>query len=103
VSAVKHTPGPWRVFLTKDGRRVIGIGELTGEGIADCGFGVWRGGSAEAIANAYLIAAAPELLAALKAAQAIRPGNWDDDDDPDQAAAWRAVDAAIAKAEGGAP
>lgn len=60
-----HTPGPWRVFQAPNGK-IIGIGELTGEGVADCGFGVWRGGSAEALANARLIAAAPELLEAVK-------------------------------------
>ena len=59
----EHTPGPWRVFTTKDGTKVIGIGELNGAGVADCGFGVWRGGSKEALANARLIAAAPETAA----------------------------------------
>ncbi len=59
----EHTPGPWKVFTTKDGTQVIGIGELNGAGVADCGFGVWRGGSKEALANARLIAAAPETAA----------------------------------------
>jgi hypothetical protein len=54
------------VFTTPDNSKIIGIGERTGDGIADCGFGVWRGGSEEARANALLMAAAPELLAALK-------------------------------------
>ena len=59
----EHTPGPWRVFTARGNRhKIIGIGEMTGEGITDCGFGVWRGGSAEAVANANLIAAAPELF-----------------------------------------
>lgn len=61
-----HTPGPWKVFTTKDGNKVIGIGDVNAEGVADCGFGVWRGGDAEALANAKLMAAAPEMLAALK-------------------------------------
>ena len=59
----EHTPGPWKVFTTKDGTKVIGIGELNGAGIADCGFGIWRGNSKEALANARLIAAAPETAA----------------------------------------
>jgi len=63
--AGKHTPGPWRLFLTTDGRALIGIGEETGEGITDRGFGTWRSGE-EQIANARLIAAAPDLLEALK-------------------------------------
>lgn len=68
--AQRHTPGPWRVFTTPQGNRIIGIGEQTGEGITDCGFGLWRGGDAEALANARLIAAAPQMLEALKAALA---------------------------------
>ena len=60
--SAQHTPGPWRVFTTLSGGQIIGIGELTGDGVADCGFGVWRGGSEEALANARLIAAAPDLL-----------------------------------------
>jgi len=67
-----HTPGPWRVFLTRDGRSVIGVGDRDGGGITDQGDvstnnqGVWRSGS-EKSANARLIAAAPELLEALLA------------------------------------
>lgn len=70
---VRFTPGPWKIFWAKDAfgkeksHLIIGIGELNGEGVADCGFGVWRGGSDEAIANARLIAAAPELFEALSA------------------------------------
>lgn len=66
-----HTPGPWRVFTTPDGRRVIGVGDRTGGGITDQGDvstndqGVWRSGK-EKLANARLIAAAPDLLEALK-------------------------------------
>jgi len=47
-------------------------------------------------ANAQLIAAAPELLAALKRLV----GLLNDDLDPDQCAAWDDAVAAIAKAEG---
>jgi hypothetical protein len=64
VSETKWTPGPWRVFTTPDGRDMIGIGEATGEGVVDCGFGVWRSGD-EKLANAHLIAAAPALYEAL--------------------------------------
>lgn len=35
------------------------------------------------------------MLAALLAVRDVRPTNWDDDEDPHQVAAWRAVDAAI--------
>lgn len=67
MGGAKHTAGPWRVFTSTSGFRLIGIGELNGTGVADCGFGVWRGGSEEAMANARLIAAAPDLLEALEA------------------------------------
>lgn len=40
------------------------------------------------------------LEKALRAVSAIRPTNWDDDDDVVQLVAWRAVDSAI---EGGKP
>lgn len=42
----------------------------------------------------------PELMEAAAAVMAIRPANWDDDDDPEQVAAWRKLDEAIAKARG---
>ena len=50
----KSTPTPWKVFATPDGTKVVGIGELTGEGVAGAGFGLWRDGD-EAMANAALI------------------------------------------------
>lgn len=60
------TPGPWKVFTNTGGDKIIGIGELNGGGVADCGFGVWRGGDAEALANALLIASAPDLYETLR-------------------------------------
>ena len=59
-----HTPGPWRVFTTPDGRKLIGIGDVEGAGVTDCGFGLWGSGD-ELHANARLIAAAPDLLDSL--------------------------------------
>lgn len=60
------TPGPWKVFTSPDGFKIIGVGQsVTGEGVTDCGFGLWGGNSPEAFANARLIAAAPDLLDAL--------------------------------------
>lgn len=62
-----HTPGPWRVFLTRDGQTVIGVGDRKGQGITDQGDvstndqGVWRSGR-EKKANAQLISAAPDGL-----------------------------------------
>lgn len=67
MTAVKHTPGPWKVFHTTNGQTILGIGEAEGsDGITDANFGLWRSGP-EREANARLIAAAPDMLAALKA------------------------------------
>lgn len=44
--------------------------------------------------------AALPMLSALRGLMTVRPSNWEDDEDPDQVAAWRAADAAIALAEG---
>lgn len=66
----KFTPGPWKVFYTRDGRIILGVGDKDGCGITDQGDvstndqGLWRSGT-EQKANARLIAAAPDLLAAL--------------------------------------
>lgn len=90
ASATKHTPGPWKVFYTTNGQTIIGIGEAAGaEGITDPQFGLWRSGK-EREANARLIAAAPDMLAALKAILAHKPDNAD--------AIWEQVEEAIAKA-----
>lgn len=102
LSPRKHTPGPWRVFISTSGSQIIGIGELDGQGIADCGFGVWRGGSAEAFANARLIAAAPDLLAELRNMVEVFWGLADDrnGDGGEPPSCIVAARAAIAKAEG---
>lgn len=96
----QHTPGPWKVFTTSDGSKVIGIGDRNGEGVADCGFGIWRGGSEEALANARLIAAAPDLLSALKALMQV---HRDQDTvgvmPADKAIAYGKAEAALARAE----
>lgn len=60
MSEAKFTPGPWKVFTAPNGTMLIGIGEATGEGVFDCGFGVWRSDE-EKLANAHLAAAAPAL------------------------------------------
>lgn len=69
--AHRHTPGPWKVFLVKDGPnkgQLLGVGQETGEGVADAYGGLWGSGG-EKLANARLIAAAPDLLDAAKAAE----------------------------------
>jgi len=51
----EHTPTPWKVFTTPDGRKLVGIGAENGEGILDCGFGVWAWDDPAGIANANLV------------------------------------------------
>jgi hypothetical protein len=51
----EHSKTPWRVFTNPDGTKLVGIGEQDGEGILDCGFGVWSWNDPEGIANANLV------------------------------------------------
>lgn len=96
---MKHTPGPWRI---EQGIYIMPPENSTQFSICKMG-GIQREESRKA--NARLIAAAPDLLAAAKRAQELissaidleyvsgKPG------DP-AAVIWRELDAAIAKAEG---
>lgn len=62
-----HTPGPWKIFTVQDGPnkgQLLGVGQQTGEGVTDAYGGLWGSGP-EQMANAHLIAAAPDLLEAL--------------------------------------
>lgn len=94
-----HTPGPWRVLSTRETR--VGGPRITAEGstpfrsvaIAD----VW-GNEDETLANARLIAAAPELLEAIKLCVATLDGNFGPNHR--NAPAIDAAVAVIAKAEG---
>lgn len=68
----KHTPGPWAVWPTADSMIDVAVGPAVG-GVAVCQIVTADGrgiNTAEAMergnANARLIAAAPELLAALR-------------------------------------
>lgn len=89
-----HTPGPWRIgrnygAVVSDHPIESGIrgsddvdgygGHLIGESISQC--------------NLAIIAAAPEMLAALKK---LRKSDFAECDEP----TWREIQAAIAKAEG---
>lgn len=83
----QHTPGPWETSSNSDGDWDV-CGPDGGDMIADLK------GCDNAEANARLIAAAPELLAALKGAEqiiSVSDGHWQ--------AALEKIRAAIAKAE----
>jgi hypothetical protein len=62
-----HSELPWRVFTNPDGTKLVGIGSQEGEGILDCGFGVWAWNDPQGIANANLVVEAVNSHAALKA------------------------------------
>jgi hypothetical protein len=64
----EHTPTPWRVFKTTDGRKLVGVGAQDGQGILDAGYGVWAWDDAEGIANAELVVKAVNNHEALVAA-----------------------------------
>jgi hypothetical protein len=85
MSESKHTPGPWAI---EEVRRVLGAGDFGRAPFRD----------AELEANARLIAAAPDLLAALVAL--CDSGPHPDDMTPENLAALKRARAAIAKAGG---
>ena len=60
---IRHAEGPWEVENSKDGPKVV-MKEGIGRAIADCSVSEWT--MEEANANAALIAAAPQLLDALR-------------------------------------
>ena len=109
-----HTPGPWvpdaqRTEWHRDGRPKSGVlGTAVMKWVGDSGHPVawvhpksaafpWEGESmGDVVADARLIAAAPDLLTSAKALIDL----LNDDMDEEQCAAWDAVHAAIAKAEG---
>lgn len=116
MSAVRHTPGPWQVMNDYDGATIV-IANVDGETFSDgtstfsydfvCDTLPDDGDGSRsreiAKANARLIAAAPELLEALKTAKGtIRAwhgrSQWDiyDRASPEM----KAINSAIAKAEG---
>ena len=98
----KHTPGPWKVGMAFDnyGETEIAIEHMTPAG--NLVVAVALGGLQGQDANARLIAAAPDLLAAL---QAIVKSLVDQDDEGMIEHAQQMIDAraAIAKSTGGQP
>lgn len=89
----EHTLGPWSV----DGSATTDFDVVCADGrIAMVNGEDWSADMAEA--NAYLIAAAPDLLAALQWALS----QIDDDLDPDHQAAMRAAHKTVARALQGA-
>lgn len=91
MNSTKHTPGPWVLFGDGELRQLIIMPAGRPGEIAAVQFPTDTSRDAEYDANAHLIAAAPELLAALKAVVAVADRRTDEFD---------AARAAIAKATG---
>lgn len=109
-----HTPGPWRVVIDDDGNPLSGRPSVVAADEYDCAIVHWDGfaqtywrsarGDKEIHANARLIAAAPDLLDALrKLTQQCRAeftvdGKWVAEGQLVTQAAVKAAQAALAKA-----
>lgn len=65
TAASEHTPTPWKLFTAQDGTKFLGIGDDTGGGITDGGFGLWRDDE-EALANARRIVACVNACAGIE-------------------------------------
>ena len=92
----EHTPGPWRIWLDMDPKQPVEIVGMESDFIATVAME-----NTQARANAHLIAAAPELLAACEFAELVfrKPA----DTNPEaEIKALGQLRAAIAKARGGA-
>lgn len=109
MSETKHTPGPWYIDPDKPTMVLDGPLKTAGEIVAQCGASAKLGiamhiSIASSQANARLIAAAPELLEALKEARRWMYGIPAENGATCETKSEMVdmMDAAIAKAEGGA-
>jgi len=109
MTTQKHTPGPWRYTLDTTGDDATNLHVQAGEktdivwGCGCCGSPSMDGTIEEAQANARLIAAAPDLLEALRDMQSLASllaANCGDRVDCTEDPRWAAATAAIAKAIG---
>ena len=96
----QHTPGPWIVHTPANAAftRHPSIVSDTGE-VAKA---TWAGSERQTDANARLISAAADLLAAVKALDEAFSHYCDGDPTPEEWAALKTARAAIAKATGAA-
>jgi len=104
-----HTPGPWEIDYDTRPADVCCVHGLPPYGEDKQKFayvrgaiGYWDADEAENLANIHLIAAAPELLAALQSAEAFIAGFEGDDLQDGIDAKLADIRAAIAKAIGSA-
>lgn len=95
-----HTKGPWKADITREPEEfavIVGVGGASGTMVvAEIATGINDKWTPEDEANARLIAAAPELLAALRELLAL--GQQESIEDGELEAAQKAARAAIKKA-----
>lgn len=96
-----HTPAPWHIAQNLSARVIVAS---DGHQVSEARLSVHRA-LGEAVANACVIAAAPELLTALRTCRCPSPANGAPDDTTVEACIARGecgcdCGAAIAKAEG---
>lgn len=99
-NATKHTPGPWDHeggWITAAPKYGIGGDARV---VAQIHSGPDCAPDTHADANAHLIAAAPDLLAAAKAVAALWAEHGLGDDDAQSEPVWNALQRAITRAEG---
>ena len=89
----EHTPGPWNLWVGPKGAFQITKGD---DGAVLASRTDWDHRSLESIANARLISAAPDLLAALRA----MVDRWEPDTEGLDRVMWENACAAIDKATG---
>lgn len=100
MADVKHTPGPWTArFIDAQGQPVVSAEHYE---VATCWHHCVGSIEKEALANARLIAAAPDLLEALKTCRSVIDqlmGDTDPHEETSALVACQRASAAIAKAE----
>lgn len=100
MSAVAHTPGFWFVALDQSHPAEYAIDVVVDDVTKHIALVHLIGSDDETEANAKVLAAAPDLLAAAKLAKAVLArGKWLETSTDPEAVALRALSAAIDKAE----
>jgi hypothetical protein len=95
----KHTPGPWTVAEYEDEAYIVDRDGHSAQGITSVRLSGAGMNYSEALANAHLVAASPDLLEALEELSDLMQGVIDGDYKPD-CLTLQPARAAIAKAEG---
>lgn len=100
MKTMTHTPGPWSVSCAANAAFTRHPSILSDAG--EVAKATWAGSEQQTDANARLISAAPELLAAVKALDDVFSHYCDGDPSPEEWAALKAARAAVQKAAEGA-